>query len=94
MRFELAGGVKAATSAGMRVAHEDGPLYNPGASLALAFGAPRITHFHDLLQIRIDPPADSLSSNNSRIRPTSSRQNLNIAGYTDVTDAEVVATTT
>jgi len=45
-------------------------------------------------KIRIDPRAASLSSNNSRIRPTSTRQNLNIAGYTDVTDAEVVATTT
>ena len=70
------GGVKAGTSAGMRVALEERSPYNPGASLALAFGVPRITHSHDLLQIRINPRADRLSSNNSRIRPTSTRQKL------------------
>ena len=76
MKFELAGGVKAATSAGMKVAHKERSPYNPGVSLALAFGVPRITHFHDLPQTRIDPGAASPSSNNSRIRPTSSRQRL------------------
>jgi len=74
--FELVGGVKAATSAGRRVAHEEEPPHNPGASHALAFGVPRITQFQDLLQTRIDPRAASLSYNNSRIRLTLPRQKL------------------
>jgi len=39
VRFGLAGGVKAAMGAGMRVVYEKRPQCNLGASLTLAFGA-------------------------------------------------------
>jgi len=94
MRFELAGGVKAATSAGTRVAHEERSPYNPGASLALAFG------------VLASPIFMTSSKSASILEPTVSHpiivefaqhhqgKDLNIIGYTDVTDAEVVVTTT
>ena len=75
----------------MRVAHEEGPPYNPGASLALAFGVPRITHFHDLLQIRIDPRAATSRSIIVEFAQYHQGKDLNIAGYTDVTEADVVS---
>jgi len=93
LRFEIAGGVKAATSADMRVAHEEGPPHNPGASHALAFG------------VLASPIFMTSSKFASILEPTVSRsiivdfvlhrlaKYLNIVSDTNVVGAEVVVTT-
>ena len=86
--------MKAATSAGMRIAHEERSPYNPDVSLALAFGVPRITHFNDHLQnshpSSRPPPSCPIIVEFAQYY---SVEDLNITGYTDETGAEVVVTT-
>ena len=78
----------------MRVAHEEGPPHNPGASHALAFEVLASPIF-----MTSPKPASILEPPVSHpiiveFAQHHQDKDLNIIGYTDVTDAEVVVTTT